>query len=62
VIKTKIPVTNGRTRYYNLIEKIGIQANFENLLDKKYFIYADGNDNISPASPRSVRLSLTWKF
>jgi hypothetical protein len=26
------------------------------------FINADGNDNISPGSPRAVRLSLTWKF
>jgi catecholate siderophore receptor len=48
--------------YYTISEKIGIQANLENAFDKKYFIYADGNDNISPGSPRSVRMSLNWKF
>ncbi len=48
--------------YYTITEKVGVQANLENLFDKKYFINADGNDNISPGSPRSVRFSLTWKF
>ena len=48
--------------YYTITEKLGLQANLENLLDKKYFINADGNDNISPGSPRAVRFSLTWKF
>jgi len=48
--------------YYTLSEKVGLQANLENLFDQKYFINADSNDNISPGSPRSVRLSLTWKF
>ena len=48
--------------YYTLTEKVGLQANLENLFDQKYFINADGNDNISPGCPRSVRLSLTWKF
>jgi catecholate siderophore receptor len=48
--------------YYTITEKVGVQANLENALDKKYFINADSNDNISPGSPRAVRLSLTWKF
>jgi catecholate siderophore receptor len=48
--------------YFTITEKVGVQANLENLLDKKYFINADSNDNISPGSPRSVRFSLTWKF
>jgi catecholate siderophore receptor len=48
--------------YYTITEKVRLQANLENLFDKKYFINADGNDNISPGSPRSVRLSVTWKF
>jgi catecholate siderophore receptor len=48
--------------YYVLTEKVGLQANLENLLNRKYFINADSNDNISPGSPRRVRLSLTWKF
>ncbi len=48
--------------YYSITEKVGLQANLENLLNKKYFINADSNDNISPGSPRAVRFSLTWKF
>jgi catecholate siderophore receptor len=48
--------------YFTITEKVGVQANLENLLDKKYFINADSNDNISPGSSRSVRLSLTWKL
>src|SRR6185503_20049465 len=48
--------------FFSISEKLGLQANLENLLDRKYFINADGNDNISPGPPRAVRLSLTWKF
>jgi catecholate siderophore receptor len=48
--------------YYTITEKIVLQANLENLLNKKYFVNADSNDNISPGSPRSVRVSLAWKF
>jgi catecholate siderophore receptor len=48
--------------YYRINEKVGLQANLENLLDKKYFINADSNDNISPGTPRVVRLLLTWRF
>jgi catecholate siderophore receptor len=48
--------------YYTMTEKIGLQANLENLLNKRYFINADSNDNISQGSPRSVRISLAWKF
>ncbi len=47
---------------YAITEKLGLQANLENLFDKKYFVNADGNDNISPGYPRAVRVSLTWKF
>jgi len=48
--------------FFTITENVGMQANLENLFDKKYFINADGNDNISPGSPRAVRVSLTWKF
>jgi catecholate siderophore receptor len=48
--------------YYTITEKVSVQANLENLFDKRYFINADSNDNISPGSPRLARLSLTWKF
>jgi catecholate siderophore receptor len=60
-------ILSGYTRadaamYYTITERVGLQANLENVLNKKYFINADSNDNISPGSPRRVRLSLTWKF
>jgi len=48
--------------FFTVSEKIGLQANLENLFDKKYFVNADGNDNISPGFPRAARIALTWKF
>lgn len=48
--------------YYTITEKVSLQANLENLFNKKYFINADSNDNISPGSPRSIRFALTWKL
>jgi catecholate siderophore receptor len=48
--------------HYTINEKFGLQGNLENVLNKKYFINADSNDNISPGSPRAVRFSLNWKF
>jgi catecholate siderophore receptor len=48
--------------FYTINDKLALQSNLENLLNKKYFINADGNDNISPGSPRAVRFALTWKF
>ncbi|MDQ5844426.1 MAG: TonB-dependent siderophore receptor [Acidobacteriota bacterium] len=48
--------------FYSFNEKLGLQANIENLFGTKYFINADSNDNISPGSPRAVRLGLRWKF
>jgi catecholate siderophore receptor len=43
-------------------EKWKLQANIENLLNKKYFLNADGNNNISPGSPRAVRINLMMRF
>lgn len=48
--------------FYTINDKLALQSNLENLLNKKYFINADGNDNISLGSPRAVRFALTWKF
>ena len=39
-----------------------LQANLENALDRRYYINADGNTNISPGSPRALRLALTGAF
>ena len=48
--------------YVSLSERIRLQANLDNLLDKRYYLNADSNTNISPGSPRAVRVALTAKF
>jgi catecholate siderophore receptor len=48
--------------YYSLTEKMRIQANVENLLDKTYYVNADSNTNISPGYPRAVRVALVARF
>jgi catecholate siderophore receptor len=49
--------------YYAFREgKSRLALNVENLLDRKYFPTVDGNNNISPGSPRAVRLTLLTSF
>ena len=48
--------------FYSLTEKIRLQANVENLFDRRYYTNADSNTNITPGSPRAVRLGLTARF
>ncbi len=48
--------------FYSVTEKWRLQANLENLLDKKYYLNADSNTNISPGSPRALRVGLTARF
>jgi catecholate siderophore receptor len=43
-------------------ERWRLQANVENVLDRKYYLNADNNNNISPGSPRALRFSLTARF
>ena len=38
------------------------QVNVENIFDKGYWASADGNNNISPGAPRTIRLSMSAKF
>jgi catecholate siderophore receptor len=38
-----------------------LKANVENLFDVRYFINADSNTNISPGSPRAVRVALVLR-
>jgi catecholate siderophore receptor len=42
--------------------KTRLALNVENLFDKKYFPTVDGNNNISPGSPRAARLTLQTSF
>jgi catecholate siderophore receptor len=39
-----------------------LALNVENMFDKKYYPTVDGNNNISPGSPRAVRLTLLTSF
>jgi catecholate siderophore receptor len=48
--------------YVRISERWKLQANFENLLNHRYYLTADGNNNISPGSPRAIRLSLRVGF
>jgi catecholate siderophore receptor len=48
--------------YYSLSEKLRVQVNVENLFDRKYYVNADGNNNISPGFSRAVRVGLTARF
>jgi catecholate siderophore receptor len=48
--------------YFTLRKGVRVQANVENLLDRRYFLNADSNTNISPGFPRTVRVALTTAF
>jgi len=44
--------------FFTLTDKIRLQVNIENVLDKKYYVNADNNNNISPGSPRAFHIGL----
>ena len=48
--------------YYAMTRYLRLQVNLENLFDKKYYVTAHSNDNISPGSPRAVRVALVTDF
>lgn len=48
--------------YYSLTGDVGTQVNLENIFNEKYYPLANGNSNITPGSPRAVRVSLTTHF
>ena len=48
--------------YYSLTERIRLQVNVENLWNRRYYINADGNNNISAGSPRAARAGLIARF
>jgi catecholate siderophore receptor len=48
--------------YVLLTEKLRLQVHFENLLNAKFYLNADGNNNISPGSPLGVRVGLVARF
>jgi catecholate siderophore receptor len=48
--------------FYSFNERWRLQGNIENLSGKKYYVNADSNTNISPGSPRAVRVGLIARF
>ena len=52
----------GRGAFFTLTRRLRLQANVENLFDASYFVNADSNTNISPGSPRALRVALTTTF
>jgi len=48
--------------FLSLSDRTRLQVNVENLFDRTYFVNADSNTNISPGSPRAVRVALTAGF
>ncbi len=47
---------------YSVLPKLRLQMNVENVLDRSYFVNADGNNNISPGAPRTFRAGMTTRF
>jgi catecholate siderophore receptor len=45
--------------YFTLTRELRAQVNVENVFDKRYFITSHSNNNISPGSPRAVRVGVT---
>jgi catecholate siderophore receptor len=48
--------------FFRLGTQLRAQMNLENIFNEKYFPLAHNNNNITPGSPRAVRLSLTTGF
>ena len=48
--------------FYDVTRRLRLQANVENVLDRRYFVSAHSNTNITPGSPRAVRLTLQTQF
>jgi catecholate siderophore receptor len=48
--------------YYQVNKDLALQVNLENMLDKQYFASAHNDNNITPGSPRAIRVGLSAKF
>ncbi len=48
--------------YYVVSRRLRLQANLENLFDEGYFPAANNNNNITPGSPRAVRVTAVTSF
>ncbi len=48
--------------FYTFSEHWRLQANVENITNKRYFVNADSNTNISPGSPLGLKVGLIARF
>lgn len=48
--------------YYALSKQYKLQLNVENLFDKRYYASANSDTNITPGSPRALRVTLNANF
>ena len=48
--------------YFKFNEKFRLQSNLTNLFNRKYYVNADGNNNISPGAPRGVPSRFVGQF
>jgi catecholate siderophore receptor len=48
--------------YFTINRQARLQVNVENLANTTYYVNADSNTNISPGSPRAIRLALITRF
>ena len=48
--------------YLTLVPRVALQVNVENVLDARYYATSQGNNNIMPGTPRTLRVSLTTGF
>ena len=48
--------------FFSITEHWRLQANLQNLFNTKYYLNADGNNNISPGAPRGARVAVIARF
>jgi catecholate siderophore receptor len=48
--------------FYRFSKNVRAQLNLENVFNKNYYATANSNNNITPGSPRALRVSLTTSF
>ncbi|MDB5699687.1 MAG: TonB-dependent siderophore receptor [Alphaproteobacteria bacterium] len=48
--------------YYTIDDQFSAQLNVENLLNERYFLYANSNTNITPGSPTAFKIGLNARF
>jgi catecholate siderophore receptor len=48
--------------FYAINPNLQVQVNVENLANRRYYAYANGDNNITPGSPRAARVTLHASF